>query len=190
MTIFSPFFCTAKKSYGGMRSRPSGCYALLGSALPSSVTAAANVSAGRNAAKHRFAVQCYQNGNSVPVWGVRAAALASSLPSFLLGVFPVLLFWLLFFGCSFFAAVFACAAGVVVLFVWLRSRPRRSSVVLVPCPPCRWRRAVPASAVSFLPSGGLAVAGRPVGRRVGVAPARVVRSSGVVLSFWVFGLRA
>ena len=83
--FFSPFFCTAKKSYGGMRSRPSGCYALLGSALPSSVTAAANVSAGRNAAQHRFAVQCYQNGNSVSVWGVRAAALASSLPSFPFG---------------------------------------------------------------------------------------------------------
>ena len=68
---------------------------------------------------------------------------------------------------------------------WLAAR----SVVLVPCPPCGWCRVVSASSVSFLPSGGLAVGGRPVGRRVGVAPARVVRSSGVVLSFWVFGAR-
>lgn len=192
-----------------MRSRPSGCYALLGSALPSSVTAAANVSAGRNAAKHRFAVQCYQNGNSVSVWGVRAAALASSLPSFLLGVFPVL------FGCLFlvFSRVVLPALGLGLLWLvafaflglppcWfvgsrllrvvrrLRSFVAARRFVSLPCPPCRWRRAVSASAVSFLPGGGLAVAGCPVGRRVGVAPARVVRSSGVVLSFWVFGRRA
>ena len=143
---------------------------------------------------------------------LRAAALASSLPSFSLGVFLVLFgsffsvffsllsrFWLLvlgwvvvwFLGFFLVCVPFFWFLGSSVLRVvrrvrfWLAAR----SVVLVPCPPCSWCRVVSASSVSFLPSGGLAVGGRPVGRRVGVAPARVVRSSGVVLSFWVFGAR-
>lgn len=143
------------------------------------------------------------------VWGVRAAALASLPSSFLLGVFPVL------FGCLFlvFSRVVLPALGLGLLWLvafaflglplfWLvgarllrvvrrlRAFVAARRFVLLPCPPCLWRRAVSASAVSFLPGGGLAVAGCPVGRRVGVAPARVVRSSGVVLSFWVFGRRA